>query len=298
MFIPKGSIGDFDANGTFHPSAIADGDSIKVWYAGVDDSGTYHIGYATAQVCDVSAVPVFAHFVHLPVVMRDWQAGEACQPYYADDFDDPSSGWPFYDDGDVRVAYTNGQYQVWLKKPWLERLVTPGTKAADFAAAVSARLVSGTYGGYGIVFGINEDWSELYQVHIEAGHYSIWRRNGGTWTALKYWTPSDYVNAGSDWNRLKLVRDGVDITVYINDQHLTTVTDSSFTGLRRIGLVAYSPSNGALDVRFDDFALYPADCGVGHRSGFRNGQAGNSFEGVNPVAPALHISHNRTNDCP
>ncbi len=263
LFIPAGSTGDFDANGAFDPSAIVDDGSIKVWYAGVDDSGSYNIGYATAQVCDVSTAPVSAHFVYLPVLMRAWQPGVTCRPYYVDDFGDPSSGWPFYDDGDVSVTYTDGQYQIWLKKPSLERLVTPGTKATDFAVEVSARLVSSTYGGYGVVFGINEDWSELYQVHIEAGHYSIWRRTRGTWTALKYWTSSDYINASTDWNRLKVIRDGVDIALYVNDQHLTTVTDSAFTGLRRIGLLAYSPSDSPLDARFDDFSLYPVTCGTG-----------------------------------
>jgi predicted GH43/DUF377 family glycosyl hydrolase len=262
LFIPAGSSGDFDANGTFFPTAIVDGENIKVWYAGLDDNGFYNIGYATAQVCDVSAAPVSARSVYLPLLMRAWQPGVACRPYYADDFDDPSSGWPFYDNDDVGIGYTDGQYQVWLKKPSLERLVTPGTQATDFAVEVSARLVSNTYGGYGVVFGINEDWSELYQVHIEAGHYSIWRRTHGTWTALKGWTPSDYIKTSPDWNRLKVIRDGTDIAVYVNDQHLTTVTDSAFTGLRRIGLLAYSPNDGPLDARFDDFSLYPVTCGT------------------------------------
>ena len=29
------------------------------------------------------------------------------------------------------------------------------------------------------------------------------------------------------------------------------------------GLLAYSPSSGSLDARFDDFSLYLASCGVG-----------------------------------
>jgi hypothetical protein len=37
--------------------------------------------------------------------------------------------------------------------------------------------------------------------------------------------------------------------------------DGSFTGFRRIGIAAYSPSGSDLDVRFDDFAIYPASCG-------------------------------------
>jgi uncharacterized repeat protein (TIGR01451 family) len=290
LFIPAGSSGDFDAKGAFSPSAIVDDGGIKLWYAGLDDGGTYNIGYATAQVCEMSAAPVSARFIYLPVLIRAWQPGMACRPYYVDDFGDPSSGWPFYDDDDAGVSYTDGEYQVWLKKPSLERLVTPGTKATDFAAEVSARVISGTYGGYGIVFGINEDWSELYQVHIEAGYYSIWRRSGGTWTALEYWTASDFINASTEWNRLKVVRDGADIALYVNDQHLTTVTDGTFTGLRRIGLLAYSPSDGPLDARFDDFALYPATCGTGvTAAGFEMGRP--EIRSLSPGVPLTPVDN-------
>jgi uncharacterized repeat protein (TIGR01451 family) len=273
MLVPENDARTFDARGASHASAVADSDSLYVWYTGMDDSGSYRIGYATAEMCDVSIVSTTTPDLYLPVVMKGWHAEHPCSPGYVDDFSDSGSGWPAYEDSDAEIAYTGGQYQIWLKKPSLGRLVTPGAKATDFAVAVSARRTSGNYGVYGIVFGVNEDWSELYQVHIEASYYSIWRRSGETWIALQYWTPSDHIHTGTSWNRLKVVRDGVDIALYLNDQHLTTVTDGSFTGLRRIGLVAYSPSSGSLDVRFDDFALYPADCGVGAAgAGFEMGE--------------------------
>ena len=280
MLIREGAPGTFDVNGADYPSVIVDGASFKVWYTGMDDGGAYNIGYATAEICGTPSNPIY-----LPIVMRNWSL---CPAYYTDDFSDPGSGWPVYDDSDVRFAYTDGQYQIWLKKPSLGWPVTPGAKAADFTVAVSARRTSGDYGVYGIIFGLNEDWSELYQIDIAANYYSIWRYDKGSWTVLRDWTSSGHIATGTSWNRLKVIRNGANIALYANDQHLATVTDGSFTGLRRIGLVAISPSSGPLDARFDDFSLYPASCGVSAAAvGFEMGEP--DIHDV-PVPPGLDQS--------
>jgi uncharacterized repeat protein (TIGR01451 family) len=281
MLIPEGGAGTFDADSADYPSALADGDQFKVWYSGLNASGTYNIGYATAEVCAAAAPP--ANSVHLPIVLQGG-AATACPAYYADDFSDPGSGWPVDDDADRRFAYTGGQYQMWLKKPSLGWSVTPGAQATDFAAAVSARRASGSSGGYAIRFGINEDWSQFYEFYVEANRYSIWKYDSG-WTALRNPTASSYIKTGTNWNRLKVIRAGTNISVYANNQYLTTVADGSFIRLGRIGLAAYSASSAALDARFDDFALYPAECGVSAAGiGFEMGEPG-IHEG--PVPPGL-----------
>jgi hypothetical protein len=82
-----------------------------------------------------------------------------------------------------------------------------------------------------------------------------------------------------------VIREGTNISVYANNRYLTTVADGSFIRLGRIGLAAYSASSAALDARFDDFALYPASCGVSAASvGFEMGEPG-IHEG--PVPPGL-----------
>jgi uncharacterized repeat protein (TIGR01451 family) len=281
MLIPEGAPGTFDADSADYASVIVDGTGFKVWYSGYDGS-TYTIGYATAEVC--SAAP--SEFVYLPIIFRS--GGASCPAYYTDNFSDPDSGWPVGDNSSRRYAYTGGQYQIWVKKPSQGWLVTPGAKATDFAASVSARRASGSSGGYGIVFGINEGWGEFYEFDIGPNNYSIWKYNYGTWTALRNWTASSYIKTGTSWNRLKVVRDGANIAVYVNNQYLATVTDGSFTGLRRIGLLAESPSTGPLDARFDDFSLYPASCGAGAAGvGFEMGEPG-IHQG--PVPPGLDQS--------
>jgi hypothetical protein len=270
MLIPEGAPGTFDFNSADYPSVIVDGAQFKVWYSG-HDGDNYTIGYATAEVCGEAAAPTSP--VYLPVVLRGFNPQYPCPAYYKDDFSDPGSGWPVDDNSNRRYAYTSGQYQIWVKKPSQGWSVTPGAKSTDFTVAVSARRASTKYGVYGIVFGLNEDWDEFYRFQIDGSYYSIWKYDHGSWTPLQNWVSSGHIKTGTAWNRMKVIRDGASIAVYVNNKHLTTVTDNSFTGLRRIGLRAYAPSNGAFDARFDNFALYPASCGVDAAAvGFERGE--------------------------
>jgi uncharacterized repeat protein (TIGR01451 family) len=287
MLIPEGASGAFDAASADYPSVMVDGDKYKVWYSGLNNSGDYTIGYATAEICSTASVPP-SHPIYLPLVVKN--AGQSCPAYYTDNFSDPTSGWPVDDDSNRRYVYTDGQYQIWVKNPAAGWWATPGAKATDFTASVSARRTSGVSGAYGIRFGIKDDngSGSFYEFIVEDTYFSIFKYGEWAWTALQDWTVSSHIHTGTDWNRLKVIRSGASIAVYANDQLLTTVSDSDFTGLRRIGLVAYSPDNSGLDARFDDFSLYPASCGSGAASatgvGFEMGEPG-GYEA--PVPPGL-----------
>ena len=259
MVVPEGSSGAFDDNSADDASVLLDGTVFKIWYSGHDGS-RYTIGYATADLCSAPGAVQPPHTVYLPVAFRNWGTQCACPADYRDRFDDPASGWPVSDSSSRRYAYVDGQYQIWVKRPSQSWMVTPGAKATDFAVAVSARRVSGSGGAYGVIFGVNSDWSELYEVILDANRYSVWKYDGG-WSPLRSWTSSGHINGGTGWNRLKVIRSQDDIAIYVNDQHPTTIVDGSFTGLRRIGLVAYAFGSGPIDARFDDFALYPVSCG-------------------------------------
>jgi hypothetical protein len=184
------------------------------------------------------------------------------------------------DEADHRYAYVGGQYQILVKNPGDGWYAHPGARATNFTVAVSAHRVSGSSGAYAIHFGISPGWSQFYEFDIGAsGYYSIWKYDSG-WTALQDWTYSSFIATGTGWNRMKIIRDGASIAAYVNNHYLTTVTDSSFTGFRPIGVAAYSPDNSSLDVRFDDYTLYPTGCGVS--------AAGAGFE---MGMPATHQGH-------
>lgn len=279
MLIHEGSPGTFDDASADYPSVISDTTIFKIWYSGFRDGGTYTIGYATAEICG-SAPPI--NLVYLPIVLKN--SGGTCPAYYTDDFSNLNSGWLIDDSSTKRFTYIGGQYQIWVKQPGWIIWSTPGAKATDFTAAVSARRASGSKGDYGIVFGINADGNQWYQFMIGPNNYSIWKYDNGNWTALRNWTSSSHIKTGINWNRLKVIRTGTTISVYANNQPLTTISDNSFTGLGRIGLIAAS-SNSGLDARFDDFSLYPASCGVSAaETGFEMGEP-DIYEA--PVPPGL-----------
>jgi uncharacterized repeat protein (TIGR01451 family) len=278
--IAEGPLNTFDVYSADYPAVIVDSPGYKVWYSGVNSAGTYNIGYATVGVCGANPPATISSRVYLPIIIK----GPSCQAYYSDSFSDSTSGWPISDDSYRRYAYTNGEYQILVKNQNAAWFVTPGAKVTDFTASVSARRASGTSGAYGILFGINEGWNEFYVVLIDANNYSVWRYNSG-WSALKDWTSSPYIATGTNWNRLKVVRSGATISFYVNNHVLTTLSDSSFTGLRRIGLAAES-DNTVLDARFDDFSLYPASCGA---SAYAVSSAAGQFEIGQPEARQLPL---------
>lgn len=279
MLIPEGPPGSFDAFSADHASVLVEGSAYRIWYGGIDSSDIYTIGLATANTCSGAAYNLF-----LPMVINLYPPVQTCPPDYADDFSDPSSGWFIYEDSSVNYGYVGGEYQIWVKNPDDGRWVTPGAKASDFTVAVSARRTSGNDGPYGILFGISQDWNELYEVSINEDYYAIWKYDSG-WSLLT-WSPSPAIQTGTAWNRVKVTREGTAISLYINDQFQTTVNDGSFTGFRRIGLSAYSPTGSGLDVRFDDFALYPASCGpmAAFASGIEWGEA-EAHQEITPHPP-------------
>jgi len=282
MLIPEGPSGAFDAASADYPSVMVAGDKFKVWYSGLNNSGNYTIGYAIAGICR-GLVGSLRRFVYLPLVIKS--PANSCPAYYTDNFSDSTSGWPVFEDANRKYAYVDGQYQIWVKNPSSGWSVTPGAKATDFTAAVSAHRTSGTTAAYGIQFGINEDWSELYEFVVEDTSFSIWRYQWGGWSLIHDWTASSYIHTGTTWNRLKVIRDGESIAAYVNDQLLTTFTDSNFIGLKRIGLVAYSTESKGCETRFDDFSLYPDSCGtIAAGVGFDLGEPG-AHEAPVPPGP-------------
>ncbi|HJW89905.1 MAG TPA: hypothetical protein VJ436_04610, partial [Anaerolineales bacterium] len=256
VVIPEGKPGKFDAQSADYPSVSKDGNTFKVWYSGADENGKYTIGYAAGKACSPGGPSTDSQQVFVPVI----QKSPGCQtPFYKDDFSDAQSGWPVLDDADLTLAYDEGEYQFLIKNPYQGWGVTPGAKVANFTTSVTARRLSGRYASYGIRFGINKDWSQFYDVIVSDQYFSIWRYSG-SWTTLQDWTYSSAIAAGTNANRIKVIRNGWNIILFINGQYLAGISDGTLQGLRRVGLIAAS-ADASEEFRFDDFSLYPASCG-------------------------------------
>jgi hypothetical protein len=156
--ISPGSPGTFDDQAADYSTALVEGNLFKIWYSGSREGGAYAIGHATARAC--GAVNASISQVYLPLVQKE--SSSPCPAYYTDDFSDPGSGWPISDNINRKFSYIGGEYQIQVKDPLILWSVTPGAKATDFTASVSARRANSNEGGYGLTFGIDEDKGQRY----------------------------------------------------------------------------------------------------------------------------------------
>jgi uncharacterized repeat protein (TIGR01451 family) len=264
----KGAAGAFDAAAADYPTAMVEDNQFKIWYSGLNGEGVYTIGYATATPSG-TVLANSPSFLYMPIISKP-AATPTCT-YYTESFGDPTSGWPTSEDANRKLAYVGGEYQIYSKNANQGWSVTPGANASDFRVSVTARHNSSVGGSYGVLFGINDDWSEFYEFEIGTNSYRLYRFDSNFWYPIKLWTTSAAILPDLNANRIQVVRTGAMISLYANSQLLATLTDSTYIGTRRIGLVVNSGSS-PLDVRFDDFSLAPPDCAAGAGSQIRAAQ--------------------------
>lgn len=183
-----------------------------------------------------------------------------------DDFSDSNSGWGVSSADWGTFAYEDGEYGISIEKMnWFGyHLNSVSGKQEDFTAEVDVRKLSqGTDDAAGIVFrdqmGQGKDSFYVFWVDCNNGTYDIEKYIQGVWApSLKDFTSSNYIQRGANTNRLKVMCKGSQIEVYVNDNKLTTVTDTSFSrGF--IGLAAETFTSSNAHYHFDNFKLYTSD---------------------------------------
>lgn len=218
-------------------------------------------GIARLGRCDIGAFEYDpAHdpiqYCLLPVILKP------CQRLYFDDFSNPSSGWPIINNASSLLEYNNGEYRILVRNTQSGYGVRPDFQAANYSVSVDMRNPGNLNGSYGIAFGISGDWSSMYTLEIYPnGWYGIYRYDPGAMgvTALAE-AYSTAINQGSAINKIKVVRSGDSIKAYANRQLLASVTDGNYAGSRYLGLIVFSYNQPNVDIRFDNFAVYEADC--------------------------------------
>ena len=179
---------------------------------------------------------------------------------YEEDFEDPSSGWWTSSEADYEVAYQNGEYVFNIATEDYSVWAWGSKFFEDFILDVEAGQVSGPdLNSYGVTFRF-QDSDNFYRFSISGdGQYAVHRVLDGEWEELVPWTDSPAINAGAQWNLLRVACQGSYMNFYVNNIHLADVTDNTFTG----GDVGFyvSTSKGApnLQVAFDNLQVWRND---------------------------------------
>jgi hypothetical protein len=209
-------------------------------------------------VCDMGAYEVdpanLILFNYLPFARR------ACPWLYFDNFSDPTSGWPIIDTETSLFEYNQGEYRVLVRLANSFAAVRSGFKAVDYRVSVDLRNVTGVDGSYGIIYGVYPDWSRFYSLEIYPdGWFGLYRYDqyGGAVFAEAY---SPAIHQGTQSNTISVERDGTLISVYANEQYLTSMTNLTLIGEYYLGLINYAYSQPNVDIRYDNFKVVPVGC--------------------------------------
>jgi len=182
---------------------------------------------------------------------------------YSDDFSDPESGWYEGSFGDREYRYEKGEYVMLVKKNDLAAwVVGPQERFTDFTLEADVRLVEGPeIAEMGLVFRLREE-GNFYFFRVNGyGQYIVGKDVNGEWQEIAGMglVTSPHIKTGGATNRLKVVCQGPQIALYVNDHYLTTVSDGSFSE-GKIGLVAAAIKYpGAVKVAFDNLVVSVAE---------------------------------------
>lgn len=209
-------------------------------------------------VCDIGS---YEHDPTNPLLVQSflpvaYHAYDPCA--FFDDFSDSTSGWPVGEDSLISYGYVDGEYSALAKQGgYLFIFKSPALcQLENYTVEVDAHWVTHQTSSYGIVFGLNEDFTQYYLFLANPNYpwYGLWRYNDGSLSTL---IPPTVAGIYNSWpNHLKVIRNGAQITLEVNGISLASWTDNTIIGPTYVGM-AITSDDYALpsDARFDNFSL-------------------------------------------
>jgi hypothetical protein len=178
---------------------------------------------------------------------------------YADDFQDPDSGWDVYAEDDTQAAYSDGEYRLAVYRDNYVAWGNPEDQVfANLAIEVDIRQVEGPLdNNFGILVRYQPDDENFYWFQISAdGYYSVDLMQGGEWVGLVDWAESAAINQGLEaTNHLRVVCDQDLFSFYVNDTYLIGVSEATFSS-GNVGLSVGTFAEPGVVVHFDNLRIY------------------------------------------
>jgi len=210
----------------------------------------------------VGATETLANTVNTPIsektstplyeVAKGWTL-EAYEP-----FDRNDAGWFVGIDEWYTREIKNGEY-VWSIAPLSENVwfwqISPFDSYSDFFVSVSTRRSGdpNNMTSYGLIF--RRQGAKFYLFRInDYNSFAVQFIDNGEWTDVIGWTKTNAVQVGS-FNDLAVVAIGSELTFYINQTQVGSVTDT----LSKQGNIGFTIStekvSERVDFEFDDFEV-------------------------------------------
>jgi hypothetical protein len=180
------------------------------------------------------------------------------QVLFQDDFSDPNSGWPADADTDKSASYSNGQYLLQALSTKQDVWAHPGQSFGDVRVEVDATKSSGPEdNSFGLVCRFVDNDNFYFFVVSSDGYQAIGKYQAGqvSYLSADKMQSTSNVKSGTATNHLRADCIGSTLTLYINGQQTSSVTDSSFsTG--DVGVIVGTFDTPNVGILFDNFVVY------------------------------------------
>ena len=236
----RAPIADFEPTDAYYLVVDKDGKRIMVLVWTIETSSPY----------DEALFSQIAHTLRFTAEEEAAAEPEAEPPtplpklVYKDDFSDPASGWPTLSGKEVEAYYEDGEYHLLVNPLSSAEAVRPGVSYyrfglasppdagpfTDFIVEADVRPVGGWNLGYfGLVFRA-QDMGNFYKFLVSGdGSYCLEASLNGQRKTLQKPTESQFIEKGKSTNHLKVVCQGSQIELFVNEHHLTSLTRQYFT---------------------------------------------------------------------
>ena len=174
----------------------------------------------------------------------------------SDDFSDSTSGWFTGTDSDGVYEYRNGEYWVTVNPEGRIVWVYLGESAANVKLSINTRVeASGENSGYGLICRYVDE-ENFYGFEIsEDGYYTIWKRVNDEYIYLQEWEYWPNYPAVGQTAEMSITCLEDQLTLSINGELISEVTDSTFTS-GDLGLFVSTYDYGNVTIAFDNFKAY------------------------------------------
>lgn len=161
---------------------------------------------------------------------------------------------PIEDDA-IFVRCEGGEYLFQRKDTRGTNWVYYQNSYSDTLIELDARATTSQVTRYGVIFRLAEGGKSYYIVGLtNEGQYGLFQWDGNQYQVLIPYSTSNAVRAGTDSNHLKVINQGDQISVYVNDQFLDTVRDPNLQS-GRVALFVEGNEPGA-EAAFDNLRVY------------------------------------------
>ncbi len=220
--------------------------------------------------------------VYLPLVRN------VSDQVFRDDFSNDKSGWPVVDNGLVRWSYQDGEYEMLIREAgrWAGA-IAPVDGLTAYNVRASMRRQQGRTGDYGLVFDW-KDWDNFYFLAMDpsGGWFGVAKVVFGEPEIVIPRTDAAVILPGYAQNRLRIDREGLDITVSINGKRLATVQDKEFSGDVSVGFYMEADEDVPARARYDNIEVWRLGTGQLHEVKMR--PMGTYFSGGDDFDAALN----------